>query len=334
VEFVPGVSVEAVLVGLGRLGFDGERLRARLKLPSELTRLGLMVPVAQWTAIWDEAGRALPQPELPTEVAFAVPFGSFGTIDYLSGSADNVAGGLHALSDHFNTVSGSMQLELDGNELRAVRTRGDVDPLGRAEEFTLAVTFDRCRRGGGAALRAVGVGLPRPAPAVATRHASLFGAPVSFARRCASVTFAAGALAAPMSTSDAALHRTLAQLAAQLGLGTDRAPLELAVRGRLRDLLPQGGVDASRLARSLGMSDRTLQRRLSELGRTYQDIVDDFRSEEAERLLLAGTLRLAQIAFALGFGDQSAWNKAFRRWKGQSPVEWLQARRAELDPAE
>jgi AraC-like DNA-binding protein len=333
VEFVPGVSVEAVLVGLGRLGFDTERLRAKLKLPPDLPRLGLMVPVAQWTTIWEEAGRALPQPELPTEVAFAVPFGSFGTIDYLAGSADTVSGGLHALSDHFSAVSGAIRLELDGNEVRAVRTRGDEDPLGRTEEFTLAVTFDRFRKRGGAPVRAVAVGLPRPAPTMATRHASLFGAPVSFARRCASVTFEQGALEAPMSTADAGLHRTLAQLAAELGLGTDRAPLELAVRGRLRDLMPKGGIDASRLARSLGMSERTLHRRLSELGSTYQDLVDDFRSEEAERLLLAGTLRLAEIAFALGFADQSAWNKAFRRWKGQSPVEWLQARRAELDPA-
>jgi AraC-like DNA-binding protein len=331
VEFVPGVSIEAVLVGLGRLGFASDALRARLKLPLDLTRPGVMVPATQWKAIWDEAARALPQPELATELAFAIPFGSFGTIDYLACSADTVVGGLHALGDHFSAVSGSIRLELDGDELRAVRTRGDGDPLGRAEEFTLAVTFDRCRRGGGAAVRAVAVGLPRAAPGAATRHAALFGAPVSFARRCASITFDAGALAAPMATSDPSLHRTLAQLAAQLGLGSDRAPLELAVRGRLRDLLPQGGVDASRVARSLGLSERTLQRRLAELGRSYHDIVDDFRSAEAERLLLAGTLRLAEIAFALGFADQSAWNKAFRRWKGQSPVEWMQARRGELD---
>jgi transcriptional regulator GlxA family with amidase domain len=44
-------------------------------------------------------------------------------------------------------------------------------------------------------------------------------------------------------------------------------------------------------------------------------------------------LRLAEIAFPLGFADQSAWSKAFRRCKGQSPVESPQARRAEIDPA-
>ena len=65
------------------------------------------------------------------------------------------------------------------------------------------------------------------------------------------------------------------------------------------------------------------------LGRTYQAVLDDFRAGEAERLLLDGRVPLAQVALALGFADQTAFSRAFRRWKGETPKDWLAQRRAE-----
>jgi AraC-like DNA-binding protein len=113
-------------------------------------------------------------------------------------------------------------------------------------------------------------------------------------------------------------------------MGSEGAPeLEVAIRSRLRDLLPQRRADATAVARSLGLSERTLHRRLGALHRTYQTIVDDFRSAEAERLLARGRLPLAQVALSLGFADQTAFNHAFRRWKGTSPRAWLAQRASE-----
>jgi AraC-like DNA-binding protein len=74
------------------------------------------------------------------------------------------------------------------------------------------------------------------------------------------------------------------------------------------------------------MSERTLHRRLRELGRTFQEVLDAFRESEAERLLVSGRPSLAEVALRLGFSDQSAWNRAFRRWKGTSPTEWAASR--------
>jgi hypothetical protein len=65
---------------------------------------------------------------------------------------------------------------------------------------------------------------------------------------------------------------------------------------------------------------------LQEIGKTYRDVLDAFREAEAERLLAAGKAQLSDVAFRLGFSDQTAWNRAFRRWKGLSPTEWRQAR--------
>jgi AraC-like DNA-binding protein len=67
------------------------------------------------------------------------------------------------------------------------------------------------------------------------------------------------------------------------------------------------------------MSGRTLQRRLSARGYSFQALVDESRRELAERLLKETGYPLAEIAFLIGFSEQSAFNRAFKRWAGQTP---------------
>ena len=64
-------------------------------------------------------------------------------------------------------------------------------------------------------------------------------------------------------------------------------------------------------------------RRLSSSNTTFQRVLDAFRSRESERLLRAER-PLVEIALALGYGDQTAWTRSFRRWNGTSPTGWLQ----------
>ena len=84
--------------------------------------------------------------------------------------------------------------------------------------------------------------------------------------------------------------------------------------------MPRGHAVAERVARALGISERTLHRRLSESGTSFQDVLDQFRIEESERLLLQGKVDLAAGALALGFSEQAAWNRFFRRLRNMSPT--------------
>ena len=80
------------------------------------------------------------------------------------------------------------------------------------------------------------------------------------------------------------------------------------------------------------MSERSLHRRLREIGQSYQGVVDVFRREEAERLLLDGRVDMAEIAHRLGFADQSAFSRAFRRWTNMAPRAWLAQRSTPRSP--
>ncbi len=73
------------------------------------------------------------------------------------------------------------------------------------------------------------------------------------------------------------------------------------------------------VARHLGIGSRTLQRRLSELGLSYQSLVEEARREVALRLVAQGRQSLVEIAFLTGFAEQSSFTRAFKRWSGHTP---------------
>ena len=92
-----------------------------------------------------------------------------------------------------------------------------------------------------------------------------------------------------------------------------------SLEDEVRTLLPAGYPAVEQGARCLGVSVRTLQRRLHRLGLTYSALVERVRHEEARRLLRADSRSIAEIAVRLGYSDPSHFSRAFRRWEGICP---------------
>ena len=78
----------------------------------------------------------------------------------------------------------------------------------------------------------------------------------------------------------------------------------------------------AKVAKSLGMSARTMQRRLGELGTTYQAVLDEVRRQSARRLLANTDLAMGEVAFVLGFEEVNSFMRAFHAWEGTTPVKW------------
>src|SRR5262245_20347220 len=91
------------------------------------------------------------------------------------------------------------------------------------------------------------------------------------------------------------------------------------VRRLLWSELSAGVPDLEGVGRVLGMSPRTLQRRLREEGTTFSGVLTQLRHDLARPLLGDGQLAVAEVAFLLGYEDPSAFHRAFRRWSGRSP---------------
>ncbi len=334
-QSVSAATVRALLAGFEAVGLDGASLRrATGETDAALSDPTGALPAAVFPALWQEAIRQARREELPTEVGLAIPFGAFGALDYLAGSSPTVEAAFHSLRGHFRQVA-QLSLEIGGDAGAAdVRIVNAETFPGQqvSDEMTVAILVGRFR-GDAATFRASSVRLTRPAPSRPTRHEALLGCPVTFGCSVAGLEIPAASWKAPMRRADPALQETLRLLASRLDLGPDGGDLETAIRARLRTLLPDGKADAASVARTLGLSERTMSRRLRETGKTWRSVLDGFREAEAERLLSSGRAGLSDVAFRLGFSDQTAWNRAFRRWKGMSPTEWLEARSGPRAPA-
>ncbi|MFK8052446.1 MAG: AraC family transcriptional regulator ligand-binding domain-containing protein [Woeseiaceae bacterium] len=111
---------------------------------------------------------------------------------------------------------------------------------------------------------------------------------------------------------DRHLEQELAMSAGDLGL-------EQQVRRVIANVLSEGVPKLSAIAAELGVGARTLQRRLSEQGHSFQSVVDMARKDLAHRLLRETNYSLAEVAFLTGFSEQSGFTRAFKRWAGQTP---------------
>ena len=326
-------TVRAILGGMRAVGLDADALRQRAGIDAEvLARLDGVVEAHKLAQLWMLALERGGREELPVEVGLAIPYGAFGALDYLAGSAADVAAGFASLARHFRQVSSLFSLEIvesdDGGVVRVVWS-GPFPVRDLSDEVTIAICVGHFRAGvvGGFGVRAVS--LTRPRPARPERYEALFGAPVTFGAAISAMEIDEDVWARRLRNTDPTLQETLQKLTAHLGLGDDQEGLAVAARRALARLLPD--VDPSSVARALGLSERSLQRRLQKAGTSYKRVLDAFREAEAERLLARG-VPLSEVALRLGFSDQTAWNRAFKRWKGTSPRAWLAARPGPASP--
>lgn len=101
------------------------------------------------------------------------------------------------------------------------------------------------------------------------------------------------------------------------------------VRDCIAELMRVGEPSIEQVAELLHLSPRTLQRRLDENGLNFRTLLDDTRLQLAENYLHDPTLQLKEVAHRLGFSEQSAFSRAFRRWTGTSPREFVRNRAEE-----
>jgi AraC-like DNA-binding protein len=84
-------------------------------------------------------------------------------------------------------------------------------------------------------------------------------------------------------------------------------------------LLPHGKAEKQTVAKALGMSERTLSRRLEDEDTTYEKVVDQLRRSLALQYIKEPGISVSQIAWLLGYEGATSFNHAFRRWAGCSP---------------
>lgn len=163
-----------------------------------------------------------------------------------------------------------------------------------------------------------------PAPELDKEYQRFFGCPVLFDQPESGLVLPSINLSDPMSLADPNLHQMLA-LHAEQQLQAQQHSISLAdkVRAQLRAVLAQGMTPVREdIADMLGMSGRSLHRKLEESGLNFRTLMDEVRLEIARKALAERTHTVGQLGSQLGFGDSQSFIRWFKKLEGITPGDY------------
>jgi len=193
-------------------------------------------------------------------------------------------------------------------------------------EATLALAVSQCRTSVGLpqwAPSSVHFEHPQPQAASERELRRFFGCPVHFSATFNGMRFPSSFLDTPVRTADAGLHHILTRYAEEnLARHTSSSTLTGRVRRIIAASLNSGKAAIDDVASRMAMTPRTLQRRLTDEGHQFSDLVDETRRELAMQYLRDARITLTDAAFLVGYSDLTAFHRAFRRWFNKTPLEY------------
>jgi len=190
-------------------------------------------------------------------------------------------------------------------------------------EFWIALLGRLAQQLTGAAVRPLRVSFLHPRCAASDEIDVSFGCGVTYAADRDEIVFPNTAASLGLPGAEPYLNRLLVRYCEEAlsRRAHPTSPLRASVENTIAPLLPHGRVRADAVARSLGMSQRTLARRLAAENLTFLGIREEMRRDLARHYLADPSLSISRIAWLLGFQEVSAFTHAFRRWTGLSPTE-------------
>jgi AraC-like DNA-binding protein len=294
--------------------------------PSLLEALDARVPHALLVDLWEQVPRRLNDAALGLQLAQTIPMGLFDLVEYCMRNSPDLATCYRKLIRWQRLLhdAASYHLELEGDVARiSHRPPPSLVVPPHATGFILAKLLRIGQHLTGVAFSPRGVCLTYPRPPDVTEHTRVFGEAVRFSQPSAQLEFDRALLDLPIQGTDPHLASVLERYAQRR---LEELPQTVdwvdELGQRIRQALHGTVPDAVTLARQMGMSPRTLSRRLHERGLTYQEVVDQARRELALRHLLNKDLKVLEVAFLLGFSEVSTFYRAFRRWTGTTPAAY------------
>ncbi len=294
--------------------------------PEQVADDDLRISPAQFCVAWGELMR-LTKPDIALAIADALPPGAFGIVEYVCRSAPTVREALLQWVRYLNLLDDAVVVGLVVEGDRAyLRVLVESEaPAPGAHELCFALVAQRIRQLSAVPFRIGGVDFTHRTAGDPAGYRAWFDAPVQFGTPFDQLVLPAAALDANLISSDPALLAILTRAADEL---TARAPADPSLAAQvsrvLRDALrvDEGHVD--HVAKRLGLTPRSLQRRLKDEATSFNAVREQVRRDLTQRYL-AEKLSISEISFLLGFSEPSAFFRAFKRWTGMTPIE---ARRA------
>ena len=314
-----GVEVELLLRQAGLTHQQIDDRRARLSVKSQIRFLEL-------------AAKALKDECLGFHLAQKYDLRMGGLFYFVLASSDTLGEALERGVRYSTIVNEGMTLRLREGE--GIRINFEYAGIARHSdrhqiEFSMVTLVRICRQLTNRHLRPSRVSFTHRRKDGASELRAFFGCDVTFGAAVDAVAFPPSTKQMAVVGADPYLNDLLSEYCEQALIARSTKPSSFGpnVENVIALHLPHGNARVGEIARKLGVSQRTLARRLSSEGLTFSSVLQRLKSDLAQRHLADETLSISEIAWLLGYQDVSAFTHAFKRWTGRAPTAIRQASR-------
>lgn len=291
------------------------------------------IPYSALTVLVGRASEELDLPDFGLRVSRVQSLEMLGPIAVLARNAEDVESALIGVIKYLHTYSPAIRADLH-QEGRLARFSFAITPARmpyrkHLTELALGVILGMFRLLAGPEFRPRTVTFQHTRMSPAQTYRDYFDAPTRFNSQYNSLTFPARLLDRRIDGGDHQAHVLARRFLAShhQHLGVDEQVYELVDK-----LMPLGQADLRSISAELLMHPRALQRRLAELGTSFETIVTDWRRELAVELLRRPDLPMSEIASQLGYAEQSVFTRSFKRWFGATPLAYRRQLREDGEP--
>jgi AraC-like DNA-binding protein len=318
----------AVIAAAGRAGLDVAALCRNAGLePGRPPVAGAHLDIERYYGMWDQIMAALGDPRFPVLAGAAFRIEDNELFGFLAMSCETL-GEAFARTARYRVLynqGARWELQRDAGATRLVwyPWPGDRRRAGvrAAVEFGLVDMCSAARQLARLEIRPLEVTIAHAAPIDTAPLRRFFGVEPRFGAKLDELVFAPDLLDTRIASYNSRLRDYFDEQCRELAARfTTDAPVTAQVRKDLMTSMDGGDPSVGAVARRLGMSGRSLQRRLSEEGHRFDALLDDVREEFAKRYLARGTVSASEVAYLVGFQSPTAFFRAFKRWTGQTPL--------------
>ena len=320
--------VGTVLAAAERQGVARNALLAQAGIaPEELA--AERWPIDHITRLWRAAVHCTQDAGFGLKAGAGVGPASFNVVSYLLQSAPTLRGAFALVQTYQRLISdgGRFQTIAGADACWVVYhpRQGQLAFSPHQIEAVLAAVVVFARWVTGSALRPQRVQFSQARIGPQAGYREVFQCPVEFEQAFSGVLLANALLDAPLPQANAQLAAAHHQhAAARLAALSRQDGLAQTLRVWIASQLHAPGQAPTRAqaARALGLTERTLARRMQAEGLSFSGLLDTLRRDAALQAVAQTTRTLSEIGQALGYAEPSVFNRAFRRWTGGTPGQW------------
>jgi len=322
------VRVAAMLLDYLRgIGLAPERLYPRDSVAAiDAGRIGLQLALADWLAMMQKAITATGDPDLPLKAGANMKPRHLGVLGYVYMSCATLDEASRQSARYLRLVHGmgDSQLRINGAAVEIpLPWPGAEGPPPALAQFRLASRASMARWLTGRFELPMDACFQFARPERLAPYEEVFGGELRFGAAETKLVHPAGYMQLPILMADKEMQRvSRAEAEALLQEISGEPDFLRELKTILAQGLALGRGSLVHAAQALHISTRTLHRRLEQHGSSFQQVLGEVRHHLAERYLSDSGASLNDVAFLLGYTEQSSFQRAFKRWSGQTPGEY------------